>query len=246
MFSLYTYPVNRRLLNAIVRAHPGIAPLSDSASSFAASPLLTVPSPGIPPSFNNPTLSAHSPAASLNPMDYPKIKFWYRKNWFQYLKDRRNSSDVGMAVRRKTLISKGINKNTKYIEDADGEPVNGWRLRDILAHARAIWSSFHSVKRAPQTWGKANAEVAQVYRREMRTRFPEFSLCDNDWKANQLATEHYPSWYHTHVKATKSNEEETTDSAPVAGSKRCSIEPTAVPSKKPKKVAFIFPDMCIA
>lgn len=249
MFSLYTHPVNRRLLNTLVQAHPGISPLSpallpDSASSFAASPLLTVPSLGIQPSFNNSAVSAHPPAASLNPMNYPNVKFWYRKTWSLHSKDRGNSTDV--AIRGKTLMSKGINKNAKYIEDADGEPVNGWRLRDILAHARAIWASFHSVKRAPPTWGKANAEVAQVYRREMRTRFPKFSLCDNDWKADQLATEHYSSWYHNHVKAIESNEEETTDSAPVAGSKRCSIEPTAVPSKKPKKVAFIFPDMCIA
>jgi hypothetical protein len=175
-------------------------------------------------------------------MDYSKVKFWYRKNWLQYLKDCGNSTQVGEEpIHGKTLMSRGINKNAKYIEDVDGEPVNGWRLRDILAHTRAIWASFRSVKRAPPTWGKANAEVAQVYRCEMRTRFPELSLCDNDWKADHLATEHYSSWYHNHVK-----EEGTTDSAPLAGSKRSSIEPVAFLSKKPKKVAFIFSYMCNA
>jgi hypothetical protein len=46
-----------------------------------------------------------------------------------------NLSDVEIAICGKTLISKGINKNAKYIEDANGEQVNSWRLRNILAHA---------------------------------------------------------------------------------------------------------------
>ena len=189
-------------------------------------------------------LPAHSPDALLKREDYPNVKFWYRRDWLNHVKDGGSSTDVGTeSVRGKTLMSKGINKNAKYIEDADGEPVDGWRLRDIRAHARAIWASFQTVGRAPSTWGRANIEVAYAFRREMRTKFPEFAFCENEWKADQLATDHYPSWYSNHIKGIKIKEEP--NSALLVGSKRSSpTEPAAVQSKKIKKVAFISLFMC--
>lgn len=151
------------------------------------------------------SLPAHS-APSPQREDYPNVNYWYRRDWLNNIKDGGNSTDIGMEpVRGKTLMSKGINKNAKYIEDAAGNPVDGYRLRDIRSHARAIWACFQNVGRAPSTWGKADAEIAQAYRREMRAKFPEFALCECDWKADLVATEHYPSWYSTHVKGVEAN-----------------------------------------
>lgn len=131
-----------------------------------------------------------------------------------FIKVAGNSTDIGMkAVHGKTLMSKGINKNARYIEDVDGTPVDGWKLRDIHSHARAIWANFQAVGRAPVTWGRADAKVAQAYRHEMRVKFPVFALCENDWKADQLATEHYPSWYSNHVKGAEIKEERMTESS---------------------------------
>ncbi len=238
------------MLKVLVQGYPGPATrqpfssalLPGSSSSIAASPLLTAL-----PFLNNPSFSTHPPGTSLDPINYPNIKFWYRKDWLNFLKDGGNSTDVGIEpIRGKTLMSKGINKNAKYIEDADGKPVDGWRLRDIRSHACAIWESFRSVGRAPSTWRRANTEVSSVCRREMRTKFPELTFCENDWKADQLATEHYPSWYSNHIKA-EIKEEEKTDSGPLAGSKRSSsTELAADRSKKTKKVGFAFPCICIA
>ena len=121
-----------------------------------------------------------------------------------------------------------------YIEDAEGNTVDGYRLRDIRAHARAIWTNFQSVGRLPTTWGRADAEIAGVYRREMRSKFFEFALCDNDWKADLLATESYPSWYSNHVKchAIKS---EAIDSPHMTNFKRpLTVELSGEPSKKAK------------
>ena len=183
---------------------------------------------------------AHSPDVLLKREDYPNVKFWYRRDWLNQVKDGGSSTDVGMeSVRGKTLMSKGINKNAKYIEDANGESVDGWRLRDIRAHARAIWASFQTVSCAPSTWGRANMEVAYAFRREMRTKFPEFAFCENDWKADQLATDHYPSWYSNHIKGIQIKEEP--NSALLVGSKRSSPTEPAVQSKKIKKVAVHIP-----
>ena len=145
----------------------------------AASPLLTVPS--FANSFGTgSSLLSHSVTALLKQENYPNVKFWYRRDWVNYIKDGGNSTDVGMgSVHGKTLMSKGINKNAKYIEDADGEPVDGFKLRDIRSHARAIWAIFQTINHAPSIWERAAAEVAHVYHHEMCTKFPEFAFCEN-------------------------------------------------------------------
>jgi len=189
------------------------------------------------------TGSSLAPSADTLPKrkDYPKVKFWYKHDWSTF-KGSANSTDIGVEpVRGKSLMSKGINKNAKYIEDADGEPVDGYKLRDILSHARAIWESFKTIRRAPSSWGKADAEVAQRYRHEMRAKYPQFALCENDWKADQLATEHYPSWYNTHIKGGVEVKEEGIVGAVPSGSKRpFAFETAKAAAKKAKKVEFVF------
>ena len=220
---------------------------SQPSGLFSGSTLLTGPSPAASPHLLVPSLvpfslSASSPDTAPLKRDYPSVKFWHKRDWVQHTKDSNNSTDVTtQPVRGKTLMSKGINKNAKYIEGPDGEPVDGWRLKDIRTHARAIWASFQTVNRAPITWGRADAEVAHVYRREMRAKFPEFALCEHDWKADQLATEHYPSWYSNHVKGVDVKQEgSVTDSVLLAGSKRpYSAEPAVAQPRKLKKVAYI-------
>lgn len=161
-----------------------------------------------------------------------------------YLKESGNSNNIGTpSVRGKVLSSKGINKNAKYIEDAEGNPVDGWKLQDMRSHARAIWANFKHVGRAPSSWGKADAEIARVFRHEMGAKFFEFTLCENNWKADQLATGDYPSWYNNHVKGIEVKEEVSSYSdMPALGSKRPAPAETAeLKPKKAKKVLIRLP-----
>jgi hypothetical protein len=216
------------------------------AASLPGSPFLTGPSLAASP-FNLqgpslPVLSGSSPEIQLKRENYPNIKFWYRQDWLNHVKEGGNSTDVGEAVRGKSLMSKGINKTAKYIEGADGEPVDGYKIRDIRSHARAIWANFQTVGRAPLTWGRADAEISQLFRREMRSKFFEFALCDNDWKADLLATEHYPSWYNNHIRVDDIKTEVTANPTLLAGSKRSITEPPANHAKRIKKVYFFSRD----
>ena len=212
------------------------------AGSLPGSPFLTPSFAGLPLNLNGhslPVLPGSSPEIQLKRENFPNVKFWYRQDWLIHIKEGSNSMDVGEVVRGKSLMSKGINKTAKYIEDANGEPVDGYKVRDIRSHARAIWANFQTVGRAPPTWGRADAEITHVFRREMRSKFFEFSLCNNDWKADLLATEHYPSWYNNHIRADSIKAEVTADPTLSTGSKRSITEPaTANPTKRVKKVYF--------
>ena len=104
-------------------------------------------------------------------------------------------------------MSQGVNKTAKYIEDASSNLVDRYKLKDILTHMCSIWSSFLSLNHAPTTWGKADMDILCHLHREMHVKFPEFALCENDWKADYLATTHYPSWYSNHVRGVAIKEE---------------------------------------
>jgi hypothetical protein len=204
-----------------------------------------------PPFLQTSQLPISSPMLSqfdipIKREDYPGIRFWTRSEWMKYLKNSGDSTSFGTEnVRGRTLVSQGINKTARYMEDTGGNPVDGYKLKDMLTHMRSIWSSLLSRNRAPTTWGKAEMEVLQHFRREMRVKFSEFSLCENDWKADYLATTHYPSWYSNHVKGVviKDEAEELVDFGDdqSSGSKRPAFEQSSdsQPKKKIKKVTLI-------
>ena len=223
-------------------AQRALSPLGSAPGSpfLAGSPFLTGSLAASPFNFNFNGSSSSSADIQLTRDNYPNVKFWYRQDWLNHIKEGGNSTDVGEVVRGKSLMSKGINKTAKYIEGVDGKPVDGYRIRDIRFHARGMWANFQTVGRAPPTWGRADAEVSRVYRREMRLKFPEFALCENDWKADLLATEHYPSWYSNHIKTEDIKAEVTADPALPAGTKQpISTElPSAGHTKRAKKVSF--------
>ena len=59
----------------------------------------------------------------------------------------------------------------------------------------------HGANRLPFTWGVAVADV-DFFWDEMVQRCPELLLCEDDWKANYLATQIHSSWKRTHGTGT--------------------------------------------
>jgi len=49
--------------------------------------------------------------------------------------------------------------------------------------------------------------VVNEFKTEMHHQFPEFCLCENDWKVQQLATTDYPSWHSNHFRDTEKKAE---------------------------------------
>lgn len=215
--------------------------LTGPLNANPASPFLTGP--------RLPTSSSILPQVDipLKKEDYPNVRFWTRPEWMNHLKNSSDSSSYGTeSVRGRTLMSQGINKTAKYIEDGSGNPVDGYKLRDMLTHMRSMWSTLLSLNRAPTTWGKADMEIFRHFRHEMRFKFPEFALCENDWKADYLATTHYPSWYSNHVRGVtiKGEAEEAVEVDTADGPtqlKRPAAEQSATsePKKRTKKVTVV-------
>jgi len=171
--------------------------------------------------------------------DYPDVQFWTRRDWL----DRPGQESDTMALdnsgqRGKARASQGINVTMRYIEDENGTVIDGHRATEVRRYARLIWVHMANNGGLPLSWGKADVKLSQNYCREMRQRFPELALCDLDWKADQIATDNYPSWYknwsETSQKALVKHEQG--DSSAALNQKRPNIQPPNEPAAKKLKV----------
>ena len=233
--------------SAFQQAHPFVMSYTSSSTPFLTGPLNANPSSPFLTGPRLPMSSSMVPQVDipLKRADYPGILFWTRAEWVNSLKNTGDSSSYGKEkVRGRTLMSQGINKTAKYIEDGNGNAVDGYKLKDMLTHMRSIWSSFLIRDRAPTTWGRADMEILNHFRREMRVKFLEFALCENDWKADYLATTHYPSWYSNHVKGVTIKEETEEDvdipaDRPAQLKRPAAEQSTGEPKKKTKKVIIV-------
>jgi hypothetical protein len=136
-----------------------------------------------------------SAPAPLRQEDYPRIKFWFKRQWTEFLIDHPTNAISGSQSRGRTRSSQGINVTMKYVELEDGTVISGDRANEIRKFARAIWVSVSKTGTQPSKWGQADIQTRQQYLSAMGSRFPELRFCDLDWKIEQIATDNYPSWY---------------------------------------------------
>jgi hypothetical protein len=174
--------------------------------------------------------------------DYPDVQFWTKRDWL----DRSAEEDDAMVLdnssrRGKTRASQGVNVAMRYVEEQDGTVVDGHRATEMRRYARLIWVHMAKEGGPPPSWGKADVKLSQAYCREMCQRFPELKLCNLDWKADQIATDNYPSWYknwleHSQKVGMKQEQEEHTlsDTGVALNQKRPHMQPPKHAAKKPK------------
>ncbi|KAG6912857.1 hypothetical protein DXG01_011518, partial [Tephrocybe rancida] len=176
----------------------GLAQYHNSMSRSRLSPSPAPMSRCVTPVLSPSALSHTRDLPVLEREDYPDIKYWYRHEWVSAEKERKDSGDGREgATRGKSRAAKGENVMAQFVEDEDGNVVSGYVATQIRQHARALWNALVSRNAHPPSWGKATADVSRQYRDEMKFKFPVLAFCDNDWKAEQIATDNYPSWYLT-------------------------------------------------
>ena len=64
----------------------------------------------------------------------------------------------------------------------------------MTKRAKQLWTSCYHLRMDPPTWTKKCDDAALFFSRNMRISFSEFSLCENDWKAEAFAVIRYPDW----------------------------------------------------
>ncbi|KJA23318.1 hypothetical protein HYPSUDRAFT_201597 [Hypholoma sublateritium FD-334 SS-4] len=169
----------------------------------------------------------------LQPEDYKNIDYWYKHQWVSMSANRvteisakteneneneNEDDDVGVDAegedsesvspapgsrRGQGRCRAGINVSMRYIQDHDGQVIDGHRAREIRIHARAIFVGFAMQGKHFASWGDADATSRRFFYNEMVIRFEELQYCDLDWKAEQIATDTFPGWKATWIKKQK-------------------------------------------
>ena len=169
------------------------------------------PQPVNLPPIPTSSLSKALPDRPLSHSDYPLVRYWFRKDWINWKKEKSAAVKVDPSLpMSKGRGPQGVNVTMHYMENESGDVVDGYCTSEMRKFARSIWTQLKAAKKAPKSWGKAELDVAVHYRREMCRHFPEFALCELDWKAEQLATDNYPNWVANNLAVVK---EESSDTA---------------------------------
>lgn len=116
----------------------------------------------------------------LDPDDYESARFWMQIGWNNH---------------KKHQVNQGLNvKSLGFMCDADGDPVSKERLTTMTKRAKQLWMTCYHLRMDPPSWTKKTEDVSNYFSRNMRISFPEFALCEGNWKAEAFAVIRYPDW----------------------------------------------------
>ncbi|KAE9390161.1 hypothetical protein BT96DRAFT_1002543 [Gymnopus androsaceus JB14] len=138
--------------------------------------------------------------------DFPNVKYWHQVSWTASNKEESQltgDDDDGERRRGNSAASQGINVSMKFIVEADGMIIDGYRATAMRNAAYGLFVQFRDEGRHPVQWTQALHEIKTRFYREMTKLFPELGYCSNDWKSQRIATTIYPGWYGRHGKGTR-------------------------------------------
>jgi hypothetical protein len=136
---------------------------------------------------------------------------------------------MGPVERGRSRAAQGVNVAMRYIEDENGQIIDGHRAGEMRKIARSVWVALANAGKAPAKWSQADIVSAEAYRKEMRQHFPELRLCEHDWKADLIASENYPSWY-----SHQSNQHKRSVKQEDAGVPSLHVSPGSHSAKRPQ------------
>ena len=81
----------------------------------------------------------------------------------------------------------------------DGSIVTEERFDKIRKFACTFWMALKAEGNPPPKWAGASMDIKNRYYGELRSNYPELKLCDNNWKADYIASLYYGHWYNYHI-----------------------------------------------
>jgi hypothetical protein len=112
--------------------------------------------------------------------DYPMVPFWTRKDWDTFVEH-----------------SKLANKNppwNSFLTDENGDALSKHRYNELWTDAKLAFNSLYYRRFDPTSWSKKTDLAATYFYNTISVKYPEFRLCEGNWKIHVWTTERYPDW----------------------------------------------------
>ena len=123
-----------------------------------------------------------APSNLLKPYD-KKLKaacFWSKEDWEKYVAQ-------GKAANREPPWN-------GFITDDKGVAMPRQWHRELYEDAKIAFNSLFYRRLDPPTWSKKHGPAAGYFYNTIRAKYPQFLLCDGNWKLQAWATKRYPDW----------------------------------------------------
>ncbi|KAI6094450.1 hypothetical protein EDD17DRAFT_1765046 [Pisolithus thermaeus] len=123
------------------------------------------------------------PVLQLNRVDYPRVRYWFEKDWKNFC----------MTAEGQECSA------TAFIEDKNGRELASEKVSTILQTMRSIWHELraHGQIDAQTTWSSMSLQVKKAFHGELVQMCPELNFCEDSWKSDLLAKKHYSSFKQT-------------------------------------------------
>ncbi|TFK49444.1 hypothetical protein OE88DRAFT_1737057 [Heliocybe sulcata] len=132
-------------------------------------------------------------------MEEQRSLFWTR-SMFDDPNNHAQKKVKPSGPRGKQSLRDGNNKCHRHVTNLAGEVVDGHRIRAMLDHTHGLLLSLAKIKELQLTWKANGGHIRGCIYREMKRKFPELALCENNWKIDELVGGKYPGFSRKYVK----------------------------------------------
>ncbi|KAM6499665.1 hypothetical protein JOM56_005173 [Amanita muscaria] len=129
--------------------------------------------------------------------DYIYVQFWTFKEYDDSAKD--------------AMEDTALSDKIAYLEDVKGKSVDIRRVKAIRSELRGIFKQIsNNLARAIEpTWTRYDTFFQDAVYKHLRVKYPEFMLCEDNWKARSFMSNWYSNWTKNLKKAAKLGAPET-------------------------------------
>jgi len=118
--------------------------------------------------------------ATLKQEDYRDVPYWTKREWDAFVECQK-------------LANKNPPWNT-FLMDKHGEGLSKQRYNELWADAKLAFNSLYYRRFDPMSWSKKTDLAATYFYNTITSKYPEFRLCEGNWKIHLWTTERYPDW----------------------------------------------------
>lgn len=97
----------------------------------------------------------------------------------------------------KDLAENDLPERVAFLQDAMGDPVSSARVKQIRDDLRNVFMQICMAMRSVilNKWSDYNTTFKNTMFRHLRIHYPEFTYCDDNWKANKFISNFYTNWH---------------------------------------------------
>jgi hypothetical protein len=97
----------------------------------------------------------------------------------------------------KDLAENDLPERVAFLQDAMGDPVSSARVKQIRDDLRNVFMQICMAMRSAilNKWSDYDATFKNTIFRHLRIHYPEFTYCDDNWKANKFISNFYTNWH---------------------------------------------------